>query len=344
MPSESLTYAQNPAITILTVSDDEVIVRGGPLDGYSLVIRDEQARGCTPVLMASLADGTTASELVERLSSVAAVDDAEAAQWLEELHAAGVAVRTGALRSELADWMAYARFGHLGDAASARPIVIVGGPVAEALAHRLRELGLDVSVCADAAEVEWAELGEPDQDLVDGLVVHAATPGNEEPERGDGIPPRTDRPLLVALWDQGDMARPLAFNARALTARVPVLHLQAGGVEYAVGPYVVPGRTACFWEYERLQARAGQTYPEYAATQAVRPHRSTKPPEVTVQALLAAATPFVVELAVVGQSGLAGQVLRGRSTTAETARSAVLRLPRCPSCLPLRPMLRNPLW
>jgi bacteriocin biosynthesis cyclodehydratase domain-containing protein len=343
MTTDALVYAANPTITILPVSDDEVIVRGGPLDGYSLIIRDEQARGCTPVLMESLAGGTTASELSERLSCVALVDDAEAAKWLEELHAAGVAVRTGALRSELADWIAYARFGYLGDASSARSVVIVGGSLAEALARRLQELGLDVSVSPDDAAVDWAQFGEPDLDLVDGLAARAAMPGGDEPDHVDEMPPRTDRPLVVAVWDEADMAGPLAFNDRALTARVPVLHLQAGGVEYAVGPYVVPGATACFWEYERLHARAGKTYAEYAATQAARPDGATLP-DVTIHAFLATVTPFVVELALVGQSELAGQVLRGRSTTGETARSAIVRLPRCPSCMPLRPMLRNPLW
>jgi hypothetical protein len=67
-------------------------------------------------------------------------------------------------------------------------------------------------------------------------------------------------------------------------------------------------------------------------------------PRVTANAAAAALVPYLVELALLGRSMLAGQVLRGHATTAETSTHAVMRLPRCPTCLVTRPMLRNPLY
>jgi hypothetical protein len=52
--------------------------------------------------------------------------------------------------------------------------------------------------------------------------------------------------------------------------------------------------------------------------------------------------PWVIELGLTNRSGLLGRALIGRTTTVELRAQTVLRLPRCPVCLPLRPLLRNP--
>ncbi len=327
------SYGQNPGVTYLRVSDDEVIARGGHLDGFSLIISDDTGRGLASRIVDELADGTSAQAVSDAVADTHDVSVDEIERFLEEMHESGVALKLDHARPEVADWLAFARFGELAAGPALGPLVIVGSDVAAMLAQRLQSLGVD------AQHRSWADLQI--DDLGEFAVAEVTSDPREEPAS-----PQEPETRLIALVDGGSLQPLYDLNERAVGAGIPVLYLQVAGVEYAVGPYVVPDSTACFWEFERQRARSVFSYSEYAvmAAGAMRAGGANAAPAIAQHALVAAATPFLVELAMLGESSLAGQLLRGRATTADTARQYVMRLPRCPVCLPRRPAIRNPLF
>lgn len=338
-----MRYSHNPALTYVVVSDDEVIAKGGHLEGFSLVLADETGRGMAVGVLDAVRDGASPEEVRDRLDG-SGITLAEVTSFLDELHGSGALLRLDDHDAAIADWLAFARYGQPPTAARHRPLVVAGAAVAGQLAAAVKDLGLD------AGHVELDELGDLDRFAAvetapaeaepDGTLQIGAAPRAPVPDTDD-----LRRPRLVVLVEGTSLTALYELNERAVAAGAPILYVQVSGVEWAVGPAVVPGATACFWEFERQRARAGFSYSEYSVLAAVasdRPPRAA--PLVARRAAVAAATPHLVELALLGSSSLAGAVLRGRATTAESARHSVLRLPRCPVCLPQRPMLRNLLF
>jgi bacteriocin biosynthesis cyclodehydratase domain-containing protein len=338
-----MRYSHNPALTYLVVSEDEVIAKGGHLEGFSLVLADETGRGMAVGVLDAVRDGASAEEVRDRLDG-AGITLEEITRFLEDLHGSGALLRVDDHEAAVADWLAFARYGQPPAAARHRPLVVAGAAAAGQLAAAVKDLGLD------AGHVELADLGDLDR-------FAAVETAPEEPEPDGTLQVRTAprgpvsdadevrRPRLVVLAEGTSLTTLYELNERAVAAGVPILYVQVSGVEWAVGPAVVPGATACFWEFERQRARAAFSYSEYSVLASVAsgaPPREA--PLVARRAAVAAATPYLVELALLGSSSLAGAVLRGRATTAESARHSVLRLPRCPVCLPQRPLLRNLLF
>lgn len=336
-----MRYSQNPALTYVVVSDDEVIAKGGHLEGFSLLLADETGRGMAVGVLDAVRDGASPEEVRDRLDGSGVSLD-EVTRFLSDLHGSGALLRVDDHDAAIADWLAFARYGQPPTSARHRSLVVAGDAVAGQLAAAVKDLGLD------ASHVGLDDLG----DLGRFAAVDTA-PEAVEPEPGGTLqigaarrePDGTDQPRLVVLAEGTSLTALYELNERAVAAGAPILYVQVSGVEWAVGPSVVPGATACFWEFERQRARAAFSYSEYAALAAVassQPRRAV--PLVAGRAAVAAATPHLVELALLGSSSLAGAVLRGRATTAESARHSVLRLPRCPVCLTQRPMLRNLLF
>lgn len=147
---------------------------------------------------------------------------------------------------------------------------------------------------------------------------------------------------IVLVWDGTQRAAMYRINESLVGARVPFLSCQVDGVEVSVGPFVVPGRTACLWEVERLWARSTASESHYETLLASGVSRTS--PLVTRHTLTAAALPWLIELAIRGTSSLAGEVVRVRATNSVSTQHAVMRLPRCPVCMPLAPAVRNPLY
>jgi bacteriocin biosynthesis cyclodehydratase domain-containing protein len=338
-----MRYSHNPALTYVVVSDDEVIAKGGHLEGFSLVLADETGRGMAVGVLDAVRDGASAQEVLDRLDGSGATL-AEVTRFLDDLHGSGALLRVDDHEAAVADWLAFARYGQPPAAAQHRPLGVAGAAAAGQLTAAVKDLGLD------ASHAELAELGDLDR-----FAAVETAPEDAEPDGTlqVGAAPRAPvsdpddvrRPRLVVLTEGTSLTALYELNERAVGAGVPILYVQVSGVEWAVGPAVVPGATACFWEFERQRARAAFSYSEYSVLASVA---SAAPPReaplVARRAAVAAATPHLVELALLGSSSLAGAVLRGRATTAESARHSVLRLPRCPVCLPQRPMLRNLLF
>ncbi len=312
-------YVRNHAATFMAVSPIEVMVQGSPLDGYTLILRDETRRGLAKGMIDALAMPMTIAELHAAVAETGATVD-ELEEYLGELQASGAIIRTEHTGGVDADMVAFNRFGVVPIPRGAHPLIFVGGRIASAISNHMSEYG------HRASHLPMTDLKA--------LAPYASTERREtagDDDESDG------RPRLVVIPDVTSISDLRAFNERAVAARAPVLYLAADGVRFAVGPFVDPGRTACYWEYERLHARTLENYSLGSAHAEANGNTIRgSAPRVTVDALAAAATPFLVELALRGTTSLAGQVVRGRSTTAETSRHSVMRLPRCPVCTQTR--------
>jgi len=330
--AELVKYRTNPAVTYLPVSPDEVIARGGHLEGFSLVISDDTGRGLAVGVLDAIADGASAESVHSSIGgdAVATLDEIEI--FLDELRRSGAILAADAPRDRYADWNAFVRFGELADPKATMPLTVAGSDAAKALATALADLGLDV------ATTLITEL----DDLAPYVVIEQPPSETAQPEDDVSSQPVPERGLIVVSEGMG-LSELHALNERAVVVGASVLYTQLAGVEFAVGPYVVPGSTACYWEVERQRARTAFSYSEYMVLTSAPGRRGTVPP-VAQRTFVATALPHAVELALLGHSSLAGSVLRGRATTGETSRHRVMRLPRCPVCLPNRPLLRNLLY
>jgi bacteriocin biosynthesis cyclodehydratase domain-containing protein len=133
-----------------------------------------------------------------------------------------------------------------------------------------------------------------------------------------------------------------SLNDLAIAHDTPVLFGACEGLVGRVGPYVIPGNTACLeCATNRLLANAGA--PERRALPAFRARYRDVVPEpwpthpVFEQAVLAQ---WVLELTrIVGRVGAQtiGGMLEYRFGDGCAERHTVLRVPRCPACHPARP-------
>ena len=339
-----MPYHLNPALTYVRVSDDEVVVKGSPLEGFSVVVSDEDRGHYVADLVEALAEPTNPEDLHRAVGADRVALDA-VERLLDDLVGAGTVLRTDGPADGVADWIAFVRYGHVHPPAQRHEIVCVGGQGADDVVEVLAELGLAARAVPDLDAL--AAAGRPLESFV--LPDSSALLAARDPERNDettdlaDVPP-DDRPRLVLLGEGAEVQAAFAANERLVAAGVPVLHAQSGGADHSIGPHVVPGATPCFWEYEKQRSRSLHGPAEYAMLVGSDARGTATTPAVTRAAFSAALVPFLVELALLGTSSLAGQVLRGRSTTAATSRHSVLRLPRCPVCLAHRPLLRNLLF
>lgn len=328
-------YRQIPQARYIPISLDEVLVKGGALEGFSLLIEDPQRRGITQHLVAALEDGGDPGTLAARLPEQRRPEIDELETLLRELAEAGSILADCDHNGSEADWLAFMRYGAVPDLSGTAPLVLLGGATASVLAEAMAGYGQRVTVVADP-------------DAWDGLPDHALRerPPGEAAEAGAAptLPVATAPTRVVFCADPTRRAQLYRFNERAVAARAPFLHVSADGVEITVGPHVVPGRSACLWEFERLWARssAGEPHYELLLESGVRGREEL--PAISRPALVAAAVPWLVELGLRGASSLTGRVKRARATDGTSSEHGVMRLPRCPVCMPLAPALRNLLY
>lgn len=348
--SGTIRYAQNPHVTYVPVSQDEVLAKGSHLEGFSLVISDDTGRGMAASVLRRLATAATVDEVHQSVADTTGVNLEEIDAFLRDLHRSGLVVRAGTAAAD--DWIAFARYGQVNVSEGVLPLTLVGGDVAERTAGQLSALGLDVEVASQdklsdltpfqvvEEEPSQEQPGPTDEEVSErGRRSIVVLTGRRVPVGETGTPRRG----LVVVAEDGRVADLYELNERLVRAGSSGLFVQVSGVEVAIGPYVVPGATACFWEYEHQRARSGVTHSEYTAL--LRSGVTSPPaPEVTRQVVPGLLLPHAVELALRGTSSLAGAVQRARVTAGETSRHQIMRLPRCPVCLPVRPLLRNALY
>lgn len=327
--NHDMYYRQIPTASYVPISRDEVVVKGSSIEGFTLVIEDPERRGVTADVVSALSNGGDAEEICRAVSRAKDLGVEAVQTILDELADSGAIMRDEWAAHDDAAWLSFVRFGNLPDLAQGASLTLVGGRSADTLAAAAMELGLRVTVVPSA----------------DDLDVTSFSPTPELPTQiGEGglpIFPKVPE-HIVLLWDGTQRAAMYRINESLVGARVPFLSCQVDGVEVSVGPYVVPGRTACLWEVERLWARSTASESHYETLLASGVSRTS--PLVTRHTLTAAALPWLIELAMRGTSSLAGEVVRVRATNSVSTQHAVMRLPRCPVCMPLAPAVRNPLY
>ena len=145
--------------------------------------------------------------------------------------------------------------------------------------------------------------------------------------------------VLVSCIDRGFSAASLWVNRAALARRIPALYGQLAGHIALVGPFVVPGETACFlcWRMRaiacELDYEAGMRYEEWldARRQSVQDERAVLPGlPAYVGSLL---TTEIVKLALgLAPPALTGTVHEFNGLTFDSKAHAILAVPDCPAC------------
>ena len=330
-------YRQIPTATYIPVSHDEVIVKGSAVEGFSLIIEDPQLRGVTSSVIEALVDGGDAQRVHERIGEsrridTERIDTEDIDELLNELADAGAIARDDWQDDTAAAWLCFVRYGYLPDLSAAAPFTVVGGEAACTLAEAMQAYGAAVAVT-------------PDPDIVNVAELSAVADAPPDEEGSAGVPVFRGPTENVVLVDDGQHRAALyRFNENMVKTRVPFLSCTVDGVQITVGPYVLPGRTPCLWETERQWARATAGESEYETLLSSGRHPRQRYPLVARGAFAATAAPWLVELAVRGTSSLTGEVLRARATDGSSSRHSLMRLPRCPVCMPLAPALRNLLY
>lgn len=326
-------YTLVSAATYIPLSPNEIVVKGSALEGFSLLVEDPDKRGIAASVIAVLERGArTPVELAGELA--ADVSDEGCADLLESMRRGGALTcvddEAGDVDAEAA-WSAFVRYGELPRPELLRTVTVAASRPAGPVLACAQSWGVPLKV-VDAEALDLTAFAQP-----------AAADGETESEE---IPVRRDARPLVHLSFDSERAEVYRVNERAVAAGASVLYVRLDGVEYVVGPYVVPGRTACAWEAERSWARASADRGQY---EMLLRHRSedgaeAAPLSVGEAGLSAALAPSLLELSLRGTSERAGSAVHGRTTTQQTSTHSVMRLPRCPVCMPMQPLTRNPLY
>lgn len=324
-------YATIPTATYYPLTPNEVMVKGSLFEGFTVLIEDPDSRNLTDSLIGKLQERPhTVSELVESTGAVASYDALES--LLEDLVDGGVLIRSstdrGASEREAA-WRRFVRFGVLPP----------------------NDLLMNVTVVADSDISEILEVandwGIPTtQEHSSEVEFQAFQRGSETNEGADQrvVASRTATPLVHVSTTGGRTAQQ-TFNSEAARSGVPVLYVTVDGVETVLGPYVVPGETACYWEAERLLSRTVSDRPYMDVLDRARRHQWGAQPAEAGRAMFAVELAVaVLEVSLRGTSQFAGQVRHARATSLQSSVHQVMRLPRCPVCDPLTPQPRNALY
>lgn len=336
-----MNYSKNPSLHYLRVSNDEVVVKGGHLEGFSLILFDEEHVGLSGRIIDLLDEHSSAADIWAAVRLEGDIDLEHVESLLEELADAGALVRHGDRVSRISDWIGFLRYGTVEGAAQQHAVHVLGSEVGAEAVRMLQRLGFEAS---HEASIVGADLSPfVARDISKDVAEHLLNdPESAETYVGESDLPDDDGPRLAVVVEGAPLRDLYRLNEEAVRLGAPVLYAQVAGSDFAIGPQVVPGATACFWEFERQRARSLFSYSEYAVLSAVGTAVPTPP--VTATAAASALVPYLIELALLGRSMLAGSVLRGRATTGETSKHNVMRLPRCPTCLAQRPILRNLLF
>jgi bacteriocin biosynthesis cyclodehydratase domain-containing protein len=307
---------------VFITSPSEAVFRGGQFDTFSVVVSTSEMRLDATTLVQMLADGATVASLAEACAAEASATSnvirgdlaLTLEQSLDRLVDVGVVRRVPA-GSGAEAWGAFRRFGTLHDGwADHVEFDVVGRSSAAAgIADVLIKGGAEVSM-RSFAEAADQPLGEP----------------REAETRRIAVAVAVDDPVV-------DLH---TYNKSAVSAGVDVLWVQASGRLTVVGPLTLPGRTPCYWEWERAFARSLFEQDHYRAGR-----RSSVPlptaPAPTSQMAVTAVLPALVELAAFGEMAEPSTVLFADAAAPSMTSETCLRLPRCPVCAGKRAAVRT---
>jgi bacteriocin biosynthesis cyclodehydratase domain-containing protein len=329
-PSGAL-LVQNPAVTVIRCSDNEVMVRMGSRSRVSRQLKDDGRRGILAEVVERFALPLDPVELVAALGArpapVAPTDVEELVSFLRanevlvELTAAESSFLTLGLALGDASRLLTAHVGVIGD---------------DELA------GAVLAQLADAGVGRFSLLGGLDPNLPGAVVETVGSDAGDERALVD-LFDASD--LVVVAGAHLDLALAYSVNSAALQSATPWALTHVDGPSLVVGPLFRPFETACFNDFD-TQEEAGRTllmehlfYKSQLEREGLERRRL---PRFVTDLGAALSTIGVVQALSGRRSLLEGTVVRYDLERLEVVREVVMRLPRCPACVAGNPDYRHP--
>lgn len=294
-------------VHVTPYGSDEVFVRRGSRSTFSKVIRDEGRRGVLRHVIQALVEPRERDEVIAEIAGVEQEGEAHGVeQVLDLLLRHEVVHEVGASLDE---------DGHVGHVR-----VIGTGRLAQDLAALLEEEGVSVGV----------------------TMLDAGT-GDDEERLAETLEGDEDARCAVLALDHLRPAISYAANEAAMMRGLPVLHVVLDGSEVVVGPFVVPGETACYMCHDVGEEGTRQFRHDFVAYKdALDREPRTGPISPLASKLAAAWAVLAVRSALTSdRSYLHGRLLRIDLERVEVVSHRVMQLPRCPACSRARPDLRH---
>ncbi len=331
-------------LDIVPMGRDRIQVRSSE---SVLVLRGETVEGVFKHLLPLLDGNNTVEEIIVKLDPLAsedvvrgALDGLANSMIIEDAALAGDEVTTEELARYSRQLTFFAATNELGaeleyqKALKEGSLLIVGdGDLARAIVEKtglagvgkIRALNLpdDISLRAINELVSIEGLGAPLEDLKPLEDALASGPHSV-------LAVALDRPEPSLIGPINDITQ--RFN-------IPLLLTQLNGTEAVVGPFVVPGKTACLLCHHLRTTRNMDYYEEYRVWERwtgtdgknMRAAIGTLGSFTSVAAGLAA-TEIIRRICYFYEPGLYGKFLTVNALTYEVISHQVLRLPRCPGC------------
>lgn len=162
------------------------------------------------------------------------------------------------------------------------------------------------------------------------------------------VPIATTCQLLVGAFDRGFASVNHWINQISLAHDIPALYAEVGGPHALVGPFVLPGQTACYMCY-RMRSMAceddfdsAMQYEEFL-DRAKRPALHKRGILPAVPSYVASLMTFEIlkQFLVFSQSTLAGKILEFQPLSLQTIMHPVLQEPDCIACGKKKPWIRS---
>lgn len=300
----------DPSFVPVVPNPDTVHVRAGPWTGPVTTLRDEDGDGVLGPVVESLDGTASVAELAERLGVAPAVVSAV----VDELERKGFVYdardREGGETGRIAD----AELDRLGD----RTVVVVAtGGFARPAVTDLHSTGVGRVEVLSVDDEGWV----PD----DVVTVEPESLGSRLDAADVGVFLGDDPvPELVA-----------KLNERALATGTPVMYASAVGYDGVVGPFVVPGKTACYECYRRRAEQNVSAPDQYRQFERVvaDSDRSPGPRLDSFGSIVAGfAVVDVCRFLVNGTGYSHGRVTHLAFDVLSMEVNDVLRVPRCDAC------------
>lgn len=327
----------NPTLQIIPYTEDEILVRRGSRSTFSKIIKDEAQRGLLINTVEAFRKPVPTN--VARESVRAGTDDdfdalvtylMEQGVLVDETHSiATIYDRNSSLDSVSA--IANKRIGMIGL-----------GPIGKEILKHLADagttsiMGLDDRRGDDLKKLIATSHPGLKFDVVEGTL--------------------SDEEAIEVLFVENDFVlvaieafRPTVLhlaNLASISHERPWIPVYADGDEVIVGPFIVPGVTPCYNEFEiqHEAARALRTeyliYKESLLEEGPPSLSAVAGPVASIAASWAslAVLPFLIG----GQSFLESGTLRIDFERLDVIRERLLKIPRCPACDSIRPDYRHP--
>lgn len=155
--------------------------------------------------------------------------------------------------------------------------------------------------------------------------------------------PGVEAGVIAAVGDVLDPALCLDLNALTLEYGVPAVYAHVDGTEAVIGPFVIPGETACYLCHDLQDEGARHLRDEYIVYKdSLRRGVPGPGADPAVAALAASWLRLALAKHSLGERGFLDQrLLRVETSRMEVMTHKVLTIPRCPACSTSRPELEH---